>query len=295
MSISYDAYLDEHIYNVQHGLQWMRDHISEVAEPDIWEKTLENVKVHDQSKYSTEEYDAYDNYFYGNRSYQVVKNFDYAWLSHIHSNKHHWQHWILIEDDRDGNSLGKFLDIPREHLLEMIADWWSFSWKTENLGEIFNWYEDHKDTIIMHPMSKIFVETVLSILKKALIEEELIPDDHESDQHYGTPMDQGDHGRYPWGTEPDVDESHDIVIEHSEDDEDKYGIPELKKYPMPDQKHVLSAIRFFNYVDPKHEEELAEAILDRIKEYGMSFDDFGVGEENRFYKYLPEEVKKKET
>lgn len=67
----------------------------------------------------------------------------------------------------------------------------------------------------------------------------------------------------------------------------KYGLPKQKKYPMPDRKHVLSAIKFFNYVDPKDEKELATAILKRIREYGMSFDDFGVGEDNRFSKYIP--------
>ena len=68
----------------------------------------------------------------------------------------------------------------------------------------------------------------------------------------------------------------------------KYGIPQLKKYPMPDKQHVLSAIKFFNYVSPKYEKQLANAILARMKEYGMSFDDFGVGEDNRFHKYVPE-------
>lgn len=28
-----------------------------------------------------------------------------------------------------------------------------------------------------------------------------------------------------------------------------------------------------------------------MKEYGMSFDDFGVGDENRFKKYIPKEEK----
>ena len=74
-----------------------------------------------------------------------------------------------------------------------------------------------------------------------------------------------------------------ILIE----DEKKYGIPELKKYPMPDADHVRSAIRFFNYVDPRHEKQLAMAILKRMKEYGLTFDDFTVGEENRFSKYIP--------
>ena len=84
---------------------------------------------------------------------------------------------------------------------------------------------------------------------------------------------------------------------HADGDEEelKYGVPELKKFPMPDARHVRSAIRFFNYIDPKHEKELADAILERMKEYGMSFDDFGVGDENRFKNYIPKEEKKDDT
>ena len=67
----------------------------------------------------------------------------------------------------------------------------------------------------------------------------------------------------------------------------KYGIPQLKKFPLPDARHVRSAIRFFNYVPPRYERQLAAAILRRMKEYGLSFDDFTVGEENRFHKYIP--------
>ena len=77
------------------------------------------------------------------------------------------------------------------------------------------------------------------------------------------------------------------IIVHGDDNEKKYGIPELKKYPMPDAKHVRSAIKFFNYVEPKYEKELANAILNRMQEYGMSFDNFTVGEDNRFSKYVP--------
>ena len=81
------------------------------------------------------------------------------------------------------------------------------------------------------------------------------------------------------------------IIVHRIDDEDKkYGIPEQKKFPMPDADHVRSAIRFFNYVEPRYEKELANAILKRMKEYGLTFDDFTVGEENRFSKYIPERV-----
>lgn len=66
-------------------------------------------------------------------------------------------------------------------------------------------------------------------------------------------------------------------------DPHKYGLPELKKYPMPDAAHVKSAIKFFNYVSPKDEKRLAQAILNRMKEYGIS--DVNVGPDNRFGKY----------
>ena len=67
----------------------------------------------------------------------------------------------------------------------------------------------------------------------------------------------------------------------------KYGIPKLKKFPLPDARHVRSAIRFFNYAPPRYERQLAAAILKRMKEYGLTFDDFTVGDENRFSKYMP--------
>lgn len=72
-----------------------------------------------------------------------------------------------------------------------------------------------------------------------------------------------------------------------EEDEHKYGVPEQKKFPLPDAAHVRSAIRFFNYVEPRYEKKLASAILKRMDEYGMSFDNFTVGDENRFKKYIP--------
>ena len=81
-----------------------------------------------------------------------------------------------------------------------------------------------------------------------------------------------------------------IKLSHADDEDKKYGIPELSKYPMPDAKHVRSAIKFFNYVTPAYEKELARSILKRMREYGMSFDDFTVGEENRFSKYIPKET-----
>ena len=63
-----------------------------------------------------------------------------------------------------------------------------------------------------------------------------------------------------------------------------FGIPEERKYPMPDKKHVYSAIKLFGHVEPKYEKELANNIKKKMKEYGISKDE--VGEKNRLRKYL---------
>lgn len=78
----------------------------------------------------------------------------------------------------------------------------------------------------------------------------------------------------------------DSSVKHS-DDSNKFGVPEQKKFPLPDADHVRSAIKFFNYVDPEHEKELARAILLRAKEYGVDISEINVGENNRFKKYVP--------
>lgn len=65
--------------------------------------------------------------------------------------------------------------------------------------------------------------------------------------------------------------------------EDCYGLPARKAYPMPDAKHVKSAIRFFNYASPEEEKELADNINKNIRKFKLS--DIQVGEKNRFRKY----------
>lgn len=63
----------------------------------------------------------------------------------------------------------------------------------------------------------------------------------------------------------------------------EYGVPSQKKFPLDTKEHVLSAIRFFNYVDPAYEKELASAIISKIKEYDIS--NLTPSAANRFYKY----------
>lgn len=178
MSKEYDAYLLEHKNNVIKGLGWMADRI-DFIDPVGITYALENAASHDESKYSPEEYGPYDAYFYGkNRSYAVVNDFNLAWLHHQHNNPHHWQYWVLVNDDpKDGTVT---LQIPLETVYEMIADWWSFSWSKGDLTEIFKWYDDHKDRMILHKRTREQVEKILDAMKKELEKEKAEEDTDES-------------------------------------------------------------------------------------------------------------------
>ena len=306
MSLAYDEYLAEHIGNVNKGLHWMLDNLPlSQEEKDAIEDALTH--DHDYSKNSTAEYDAYDKYFYGgNQSYAVKVAFDYAWLHHIHHNPHHWQYWVLLEDDPETGVPFKTLQIPLVYIFEMIADWWTFSWKNNNLFEIFNWYADHRHKQFIHPESRKMLENVLKKIWNVLVMQEAVlgHDVSEIEAQYMRVWVEQDADLLNWdhpsahviGKVVDTHETEnglEVTVEHSDtedSDEGLYGIPEVKKYPMPDKKHVKSAIRFFNYVDPKYEKELAEAILEKAEEFGLVFDkDITVGDDNRFKKYLPEE------
>ena len=91
---------------------------------------------HDMSKFYPDEFIPYARYFYGDypewdrikqvsgyswkHSKEGISNsFDLAWLKHQHRNPHHWQHWLLQEDDGDL----KILDMPDMYVNEMLADW----------------------------------------------------------------------------------------------------------------------------------------------------------------------------
>ncbi len=175
MSYEYDKYLSEHITNVRRAFLWINNNLPEIIEN--YGETRAHIMDHDRSKYDKEEYDAYDRYFYGkDRSYAVVRNYNLAWVHHIHNNPHHWQHWVLINDDEKEGL--KALDIPNSYIIEMICDWWSFSWTKGNLFEIFDWYDSHKNYMMLSEKTRRFVESYLGKIKGKLNEDDTL-------QHHG--------------------------------------------------------------------------------------------------------------
>lgn len=168
MSFQYDQYLAQHRSNVKRGYEWLCENLPDVVKDAVnagWQTGF----AHDQSKDESDEYNAYDAYFYGNnRSFKVVQDYQRAWLLHIHRNPHHWQHWVLINDDpKEGEIV---LEMPYDYIIEMICDWWAFSWAQEKLDEIFNWYNEHSKYMKLAPDTRKTVENILDKIKVKLNE-----------------------------------------------------------------------------------------------------------------------------
>ena len=164
MSSQYNNYLNDHISNVMAGFEWLYDKLPEIFNGVSADMMVPQINAHDDSKWSDEEYQAYDDYFYGNRTPAVEEAFDLAWLHHQQHNPHHWQHWLLREDDGDC----KALEMPKEYVIEMICDWWAFSWKKQKLTEIFDWYAMNKPKMVLHQNTLQLVENILTKLRNKL-------------------------------------------------------------------------------------------------------------------------------
>lgn len=168
MSFQYDQYLTQHRSNVKKGFDWIVENLPELL-VDGFDYGWQIEFAHDKSKDEPDEYEAYDAYFYGgNRSYAVMQNYQKAWLLHLHRNPHHWQYWILINDDpKEGEIV---LEMSYNYIIEMICDWWAFSWQKGKLGEIFDWYNEHCKYMKLHPKTRKIIEDILEKMKTKLDE-----------------------------------------------------------------------------------------------------------------------------
>lgn len=66
--------------------------------------------------------------------------------------------------------------------------------------------------------------------------------------------------------------------------DEEFGIPELRKYPLNNKSHVVSAVKFFNYSKPKYEKELARRIIKKMEYYNIPKET--IGKNNRLRKYI---------
>ena len=138
---------------------------------------------HDLSKFRPSEYFPYLEHFYGDRSNPADKrsrrqdmrankdtDFDLAWLKHIHRNPHHWQFWLLVEDQ---TGVAKTLEMPEKVVIEMVCDWigagraQGYYVKDEPLKEVNNWYRKNGSKIVVSERVRGIVEDMIGFKEQA--------------------------------------------------------------------------------------------------------------------------------
>lgn len=126
--------------------------------------------IHDWHKLLPSEFIPYARFFYGNVGestrdetgyYKPTDTgylpFDLAWLHHQKLGKHHWQYWILPEDEGGV----KLLQMPEKYILELVADW-KGAGKAQGTPNTIIWYEKNKDKMQLHPDTRERIELLLN-------------------------------------------------------------------------------------------------------------------------------------
>lgn len=141
MSQKYDEYLEKHRQAVKKAYQWIAAYIPELTDVEA----TRNIEFHDMSKNTPDEYTPYDNYFYGEQTPAIN------------------------DEPKEGTIL---IEMPYPYIIEMICDWWAFSWIKGDLSEMFAWYKDHADYIKLHNNTRSIVEEILEMIRTKLTEVE---------------------------------------------------------------------------------------------------------------------------
>jgi hypothetical protein len=124
---------------------------------------------HDLSKFTPTEWNAYVKTFYdekGKKRYEEHSDFKYAWNHHQKFNPHHWQYWLLKQDD--GQLLA--LKMPEKYVYEMCCDWLAAGRVINGRWEYKEWWEKNRAKIILHPDTLKLVEYILG---RIIIQEKL--------------------------------------------------------------------------------------------------------------------------
>lgn len=126
--------------------------------------------VHDLSKFLPSEWFAYVHAFYPIDAGERVEHeetedhdpgsvagaFDLAWLLHQKRNPHHWQYWVLIQDD----DLPKVLPMPDGLRREMLADWRGAgrAQGKADPNDCLRWYLEHREKMELHPDTRKWID-----------------------------------------------------------------------------------------------------------------------------------------
>ena len=169
--LEYNIYLLTHIANVDYAYIKYKDIIAKALEvdniDDFSEALCDRVMKHDESKKSTQEYNAYRMKYFPVEGVedQETENdeaFNKAWAHHYSHNDHHPEYWEGIIRTSSNNQASEMSDLA---IAEMALDWVAMGMSRCN-SKCYDYYKKVKDEIIMHDDSRAKFEKVLYAIEQ---------------------------------------------------------------------------------------------------------------------------------
>ena len=113
--------------------------------------------VHDYDKLFPSRWNAYRNNFSnGTPDKEAQEKYRLSWRRHVTMNDHHWQHWVSVHDNGEVRA-HEMTEVARK---EMLADWIG-AHKAIGGTSLRGWWLERKDTIIMAPKTKRWIDQEL--------------------------------------------------------------------------------------------------------------------------------------
>lgn len=157
MDKKYYDYICEHIRNVRKAYQRYGGILHKVFPEASAHDMRVRVWIHDQSKFSISEFQAYRQFFYPTEDElnidhdKCVASFDEAWKHHYTNNDHHQEHWSKTNGMMCENAI-----------FEMVLDWLAMSMYFNT--DCREWFDASDEKAEMNPHVLEKVERAFSAL-----------------------------------------------------------------------------------------------------------------------------------
>lgn len=161
-SEEYKEYIDKHIANVKKAFEQYGEEIAKLCDVS-YDLLAKNIEVHDQSKYSDEEFDGYRKYFYPawfeeKNKESNKEDMNRAFKHHAQVNAHHPEFWIVLSPS--GEPIAT--EMSRIAVAEMLLDWKAMERNDSTIKDYYETraYKDH----MFHPGTIELIDRVIPTL-----------------------------------------------------------------------------------------------------------------------------------
>jgi|GEM_PF-1965124 len=163
---AYSDYIHTHIMNVKKVWCEVEEVLHDFGIGVDSVRMREIVRVHDESKFTEDEFEPYRQKFYpSDEDFEIERIVDdklfIAAMSHYNSNKHHWQYWTSY---RDGNSISTKMD--KLYVMEMLCDWGAISLVEEDTVKIF--YNSQRPHMVVHGETEAIIDRFIQYIDIAV-------------------------------------------------------------------------------------------------------------------------------